>query len=184
MIICIGPICIPLWGLLPLIAAFLAPYWAKLKQWLGWTAPPETPTAATTATEGDASSEQDAPATSLEDEPAAMPPTAVRRIDSEDDWAACKAEAQSHGWVMVVDFGATWCKPCQALKPAFHSAAAKRRALFVEVDVDDTPEIAEEYQVAALPTVLILRDGKEVTKKTGPNADSLTALVNEHATAR
>ncbi|MDE5745872.1 MAG: thioredoxin family protein [Paramuribaculum sp.] len=57
---------------------------------------------------------------------------------------------------VIVDFSATWCGPCQKFKPTFHQVAEeyKGKALFVSVDVDDCPELAQKYNVTSIPLVV------------------------------
>lgn len=57
---------------------------------------------------------------------------------------------------VIVDFSATWCGPCQKFKPIFHQVAEefKGKALFVSVDVDDCPELAQQFNVSSIPLVV------------------------------
>lgn len=57
---------------------------------------------------------------------------------------------------VIVDFNATWCGPCQRFKPIFHQVAEefKGKALFVSVDTDDCPEIAQKFNVTSIPLVV------------------------------
>ncbi|MDE6651880.1 MAG: thioredoxin family protein [Paramuribaculum sp.] len=57
---------------------------------------------------------------------------------------------------VIVDFSATWCGPCQSFKPIFHKVAEefKGKALFVSVDVDECPELAQKFGVTSIPLVV------------------------------
>lgn len=68
--------------------------------------------------------------------------------------------------VTLIDFTATWCGPCQQLKPELHELAEemKGKAKFVEVDVDKNQEVASKYEIEAMPTLVILK-GNEVHKR-------------------
>ncbi len=72
------------------------------------------------------------------------------------------------GQVLAIDFGATWCGPCQKFHPTFDEAAAKYPAVkFVYVDVDENEKAAEKYNVEAVPTIIVIdKNGKE-TRYTG-----------------
>lgn len=66
--------------------------------------------------------------------------------------------------VVVADFWAEWCAPCQIYSQMFEEAAKKLegKALFVKVNVDENPEIAYEYGVMSVPTTIIFVNGKPV----------------------
>ena len=62
---------------------------------------------------------------------------------------------------VVVDFYATWCGPCRALSPMLDGLAEQYagRIKFVKVNVDESPKLAEQYQITGLPTLLFLQHG-------------------------
>lgn len=70
---------------------------------------------------------------------------------------------------VVIDFNATWCGPCQAFKPNFHSVASKYadRAVFYSVDIDENPELAAQYNVSAIPTIVIIKPDGTFSSSTG-----------------
>ncbi len=61
----------------------------------------------------------------------------------------------------VVDFYATWCGPCKMLTPVLTELAShyEGEIKFVKVNVDDTPVLAQEYQVMTVPTLMLFKDG-------------------------
>ena len=66
------------------------------------------------------------------------------------------------GIPVVVDFNATWCGPCHQYAPIYHSVAEKftGKAIFLSIDVDQHPEIANRYDVKSIPfTAFILPGG-------------------------
>ena len=74
---------------------------------------------------------------------------------------------------VVVDFYATWCGPCRELSPLLDDAAGSftDKIKFFKVNVDESPGLAQNFQIQAIPTVLFFKDGKL--------ADRLTGLTTE-----
>ena len=68
----------------------------------------------------------------------------------------------------LVDFWAPWCGPCQALAPILLSAEKKASGIgFYQVNVDDTPELAQVFHVSSIPTLIVFRYGKESQRTLG-----------------
>jgi thioredoxin 1 len=82
---------------------------------------------------------------------------------------------------LIVDFYATWCPPCKVIAPVFeqlsklHSAPGKVE--FAKVNVDEQREVAVQYGIQAMPTFLVLKDGKVVDTIKGADAASLKRVV-------
>lgn len=67
----------------------------------------------------------------------------------------------------VVDFYATWCGPCKMFGPIFEEVSKSSDINFIKLDVDKSSDIAREYGVMSIPTVILFREGKEVKRYTG-----------------
>ena len=70
---------------------------------------------------------------------------------------------------VVVDFYATWCGPCRQLSPLMDRVAGgfTNQIKFVKVNVDESPGLAQNFQVQAIPTVVFFKDGKLVDRMVG-----------------
>lgn len=72
------------------------------------------------------------------------------------------------GKTVLVDFWATWCGPCRMIAPVLEEVAKERPDVTVcKVDVDEERELALEYNVSSIPTLLVFRDGKVIDQSIG-----------------
>lgn len=72
--------------------------------------------------------------------------------------------------IMVVDFYATWCGPCKAMAPAMEQMEKKYagKIEFRKIDVDQEPELAQQYNITGVPTIVVLSaDGKILDSTVG-----------------
>ncbi len=70
--------------------------------------------------------------------------------------------------VVLVDFWASWCGPCRMLAPVVEQIAQEHSEWKVcKVNVDEQPELAQQFGVMSIPTVVCLREGKESARSVG-----------------
>ena len=92
------------------------------------------------------------------------------------------SETVSERSVVLVDFYADWCGPCQMLEPVVESIAAETDATVAKVDVDANQGLAAEYGVRGVPTLLLFADGEPVERLVGMQDESrLRSVIEEHA---
>ncbi|SEH17931.1 thioredoxin [Natronorubrum sediminis] len=83
--------------------------------------------------------------------------------------------------VVLVDFFATWCGPCQMLEPVLEKLAAETDAAIAKVDVDEHQQLAGAYGVRGVPTLALFADGEQVEQQTGAlPEDHLRDLIERH----
>jgi thioredoxin 2 len=70
---------------------------------------------------------------------------------------------------VLVDLWATWCGPCRMVSPALERLATERAGelKLVKVDVDKAPHISQRFQVRAVPTLMVMRDGELLARQPG-----------------
>ncbi len=69
---------------------------------------------------------------------------------------------------VLVDFWATWCGPCQMVGPVIDEIAGEvTDAKICKVDVDENQELAKEYKVMSIPTLMVFKNGEVVKRDVG-----------------
>ena len=80
---------------------------------------------------------------------------------------------------VLVDFWATWCGPCRMIAPTVEEIAQERTDIKVgKVNVDEQPELAGQFGVMSIPTLVVMKGGKVVNQMVGarPKAQILAML--------
>lgn len=69
---------------------------------------------------------------------------------------------------VLVDFYADWCGPCKMLSPVVDEVAQENEDIkVVKINVDDTPDVAMDYKVMSIPTLVVIKNGQERTRSVG-----------------
>ncbi len=83
---------------------------------------------------------------------------------------------------VLIDFWADWCGPCRMLSPIVDEIAneAPQGVKVCKVNVDEQPELAQQFQIMSIPTLVVLKDGRLVNKSVGvqPKANIVKMLEN------
>ncbi|XP_052202231.1 thioredoxin-like protein CXXS1 [Diospyros lotus] len=96
----------------------------------------------------------------------------VVKVDSRASWDSYLSQATNQGCPVVAHFTASWCIPSVAMNPFFEQLASTHPdVLFLTVDVDELKEVAATYEVKAMPTFLLIKEGSAVDKLVGANPE-------------
>merc|ERR1711976_84755 len=102
----------------------------------------------------------------------------VKMIENDAQFQPELANAENK--LVVVDFFAVWCGPCQRIAPVFESFAAKYpNAVFLKVDVDKCQETAATYGVSAMPTFVFFRGGTKLDTLRGADPNALEEKIKK-----
>ena len=80
------------------------------------------------------------------------------------------SETVSEG-VVLVDFWAPWCGPCRMLNPIIEQLSQdfEGKAIVAKANIEEFPELAQQFNIAAIPAMIIFKNGQEVDRLSGVN---------------
>ncbi|MEI8132424.1 MAG: thioredoxin, partial [Leptolinea sp.] len=84
---------------------------------------------------------------------------------------------------VLLDFNAEWCVPCKRMAPILEKLADDwaGKAVFYQIDADESADLTTKFGVMSIPTVIMLKAGKEVQRTTGlQNREKLVELFSAH----
>ncbi|MFB6204611.1 MAG: thioredoxin [Candidatus Nanohaloarchaea archaeon] len=90
-------------------------------------------------------------------------------------------EIQNSQETWVIDFWADWCQPCHKLEPVFNEVAEEVDANFGKLDMEEHQSVGTNLGIRALPTILIMQGGEEVSRRSGVmKKDQLKSWIEDN----
>ena len=86
----------------------------------------------------------------------------IKHLENSNDF-----EKEVQGETVIVDFFADWCGPCQMLAPVLEELDKEGGVKIVKINVDEVPELARQFRVMSIPTVMLFKNGQFVKKQLG-----------------
>ncbi|KAG5845569.1 thioredoxin-like [Anguilla rostrata] len=102
-------------------------------------------------------------------------------IEIENKDAFDQALKDAGDKLVVVDFTATWCGPCQSIAPQFKKFSEdpeNKNVVFLKVDVDDAQDVATFCDIKCMPTFHFYKNGKKIDEFSGCNPTKLEEKLN------
>jgi thioredoxin 1 len=113
-----------------------------------------------------------------DDDPTDRAPRAPVHVESSDDLETLASDHE----VLLVDFYADWCGPCEMLEPVVESIADDGTAVVAKVDVDEHQSLAAEAGVRGVPTLVLYVDGSPAERLVGMQEENrLRSVIDRHA---
>lgn len=101
---------------------------------------------------------------------------------TSDTFKKTLEEAGKNGQPLFVDFYAEWCGPCQIAAPIVDKLSGEYdgKAMVTKLNVDENNDVAAEYGVMSIPTVIVFKDGEEVDRQIGfPGEDGYRKMLDQ-----
>ena len=92
-------------------------------------------------------------------------------------------EVAENAPLAMIDFWASWCGPCKMLSPVVDAIAEQYegKALVGKINVDEEPDLARQFGVMSIPTVVFLKNGREFDRKVGVMpAEAFTEILDKN----
>lgn len=88
--------------------------------------------------------------------------------------------------LVLVDFWAGWCAPCQMLAPTVEAVAEKylSNTRVLKLDIDDNPAVSQRYGIKSIPTLILFKGGKEEERLVGATSkETISRMIEKHVSA-
>ena len=83
--------------------------------------------------------------------------------------------------LIIIDFNASWCGPCQTIKPHFYKLAEKfKDYIFLSVNTDEGSDISDYFKITALPTFVFVKNKDEIHRIRGANIQEIEKFISEY----
>uniref|UniRef100_A0A7N0V6U0 Thioredoxin domain-containing protein n=1 Tax=Kalanchoe fedtschenkoi TaxID=63787 RepID=A0A7N0V6U0_KALFE len=103
----------------------------------------------------------------------------VELVTTKEEWDEKLSEAKRDGRIVIANFSAAWCSPCENIVPFYSSLSVKYPyMMFLTVDVDELSDFSSSMDIKATPTFLILKDGEQIGKLVGANKTELQKKID------
>ncbi|KAL3636299.1 hypothetical protein CASFOL_020846 [Castilleja foliolosa] len=105
----------------------------------------------------------------------------VTAFHSSSKWNFFFEASKQTSKLIVIDFTATWCGPCQTIQPTIEEYSEIYTDVdFVKIDVDELESVAKEFGVQTMPTFILIKKGKQVDKIVGAKKEELKMKIEQH----
>ena len=86
----------------------------------------------------------------------------IKHVESVNEFKSLVSKG-----TVLVDFYADWCGPCQMLAPVIEELDKSEQLTILKVDVDELSDLAREFRVMSIPTLMVFKDGKLAKREMG-----------------
>eukprot|EP01083_Nonionella_stella_P226960 805566_1 len=199
-IICLGPVCVPITAIIPILLFIFKPIYVRLpKEYqqkidygikqcqlalnkcfrkIGW-GKSKKKKAESECTEcncdrvpnGTNSNHNNTNTQSVSDE-------LIKWMQNEDEWDEFMEQSKTQNLIFIAYFTSPWCKPCKVFYPVFEQLCKEYASTmrFIKVDIDEFDDVALEHKVSKLPTFIKFKNGESCGSVEGPKKEELQQL--------
>ena len=110
-------------------------------------------------------------------------PIAIKEIKFKDSDLLTVDLTNKKGNIMIINFWATWCGPCQQFAPTFKQAASQLEpnARFIKIETEAEQTISAKYSIRSIPTLVMFKNGQEIDRVSGAlSIKDLTHWIKNH----